>query len=184
MPLDNITGHAAIHVREAVLPDTASITEIYNHAVRHTTAIWNDTVVDVANREAWLAARQRDGHPVLVAVDARGAVLGYASYGPWRAFEGYRHTMEHSVYVRADRQRGGIGRLLLVELIDRARTAGNHVMVAAIEQGNAGSIRLHEQVGFHQVGQLAQVGMKFGRWLDLVLMQLQLDERPTPPADR
>lgn len=171
-----------VHIRAAALADAAAITEIYNHAVRHTTAIWNDTEVDVANRESWLTAKQQDGHPVLVAVDDGGPVVGYASYGPWRDFDGYRHTVEHSVYVRADRQGAGVGQLLLTELLERARADGHHVMVAAIDRDNAGSIRLHERLGFRQVGQMAQVGVKFGRWLDLVLLQYQLDDRARPES--
>lgn len=107
-------------------------------------------------------------------------MLGYASFGDWRAFGGYRHTVEHSVYVRADTRGAGIGRALMQALILRARGLGKHVMVAAIEAGNAGSIRLHEKLGFQQVGHLNEVGTKFGAWLDLVFLQLVLDRRRTP----
>jgi phosphinothricin acetyltransferase len=116
---------------------------------------------------------------VLVA-EAEGTVLGYATFGDWRAWDGYRHTVEHSVYVRADRRGGGIGRALMAALIDRARGLGKHVMVAGIEAGNTGSIRLHEALGFRQVGLLPQVGAKFGVWLDLAFLQLVLDGREAP----
>src|SRR5690242_10782960 len=99
-------------IRDAGPADIEGITAIYNDAVEHTTAIWNETKVDAANRLAWLADRQRTGYPVLVAVDDSGAVLGYASFGDWRAWDGYRHTIEHSVYVRADRRGNGIGKAL------------------------------------------------------------------------
>ncbi len=171
-----------MEIRDAASADVAGITAIYNDAVENTTAIWNATRVDVANREAWLGDRERAGYPVLVAVDGDGAVLGYASFGDWRAWEGYRHTVEHSVYVRADQRGKGIGKALMLALIERARSLGKHVMVAGIEAGNAGSIALHEKLGFEAVGLLKQVGMKFGSWLDLAFLQLTLDERATPDS--
>lgn len=167
-------------IRDAVEADAEGIMAIYNDAVAHTTAIWNERLVDAANRAAWIADRQSRGHPVLVMVDDAGEVIGYASFGDWRAFDGYRHTVEHSVYVRADRRGGGGGEALMIALIERARAIGKHVMVAGIEAGNAGSIRLHEKLGFVSVGLLPQVGMKFGRWLDLAFLQLRLDDRATP----
>lgn len=167
-------------IREARPEDVGGIAAIYNDAVACTTAIWNETPVDAANRRAWLADRQRAGYPVLVAVDEAGVVLGYASFGDWRAFEGYRHTVEHSVYVRSDRRGGGIGKALMQALIARARAIGKHVMVAGIEAGNAGSIALHERLGFERVGLMPQVGTKFGRWLDLAFLQLVLDARTDP----
>ncbi|QHD70139.1 GNAT family N-acetyltransferase [Sphingobium yanoikuyae] len=167
-------------IRDAGPADAPAIAAIYNDAVVNTTAIWNDHQVDAANRRACLAERQGQGYPVLVAVDALGDVVGYASFGDWRAWDGYRNTVEHSVYVRADQRGAGIGKALMLALIDRARAIGKHVMVAGIEAGNIGSIRLHEQLGFTQVGLLPQVGMKFGRWLDLAFLQLALDARATP----
>ncbi|KRW93488.1 GNAT family N-acetyltransferase [Paracoccus sp. MKU1] len=167
-------------IRDAEDQHINGITAIYNDAVAHTTAIWNETQVDAANRMAWLRDRRRAGYPVLVAVGRNGQVLGYASFGDWRAFDGYRHTVEHSVYVRGDQRGAGIGRALMLDLIERARDLGKHVMVAGIEAGNAASIRLHEELGFEQVGHLKQVGAKFGRWLDLAFLQLMLDERAVP----
>ena len=168
-----------MEIRDARPEDIPGITDIYNHAVANTTAIWNETPVDVANRVAWQADRQRLGYPVLIATED-GQVLGYASFGDWRAFEGYRHTVEHSVYIRVDQRGRGIGESLMRALVERARKIGKHVMVAGIEAGNAGSIRLHEKLGFLQVGRLPEVGTKFGGWLDLVFMQLTLDTREVP----
>ena len=170
-----------MEIRDADEHDLEGIMAIYNDAVEHTTAIWNDTKVDLNNRANWLADRQRAGYPVLVAVNDGGDVLGYASFGDWRAFDGYRHTVEHSVYVRADQRGAGIGKALMLALIQRAQNIGKHVMVAGIEAGNIGSIRLHEKLGFEQVGLLQEVGMKFGGWLDLVFLQLKLDQRQVPP---
>ncbi|MBS1166415.1 MAG: GCN5-related N-acetyltransferase [Proteobacteria bacterium] len=171
-----------MQIRDAIAADIPGIADIYNHAVAHTTAIWNDQAVDVANRTAWHAERQRLGYPVLVAVDENDAVLGYASFGDWRAFDGYRHTVEHSVYVRLDARGQGIGEALMQALIVRAKAIGKHVMVAGIEAGNTTSIRLHRKLGFAEVGRLPEVGMKFGKWLDLAFLQLVLDDRATPDA--
>ena len=157
-------------IRDAVEADLPAILEIYNDAVMNSTAIWNEIVVDLDNRQTWLAARRAKGFPVLVA-ERDGVVLGYASYGDWRAFDGYRHTVEHSVYVRSDARGGGIGRALMEALLAYAKKAGVHAMIAAIEAGNAGSIALHEKLGFFYTGRYPQVGTKFGRWLDLVTMQ-------------
>lgn len=168
-----------MQIRDANPTDANAIAEIYNHAVTHTTAIWNDDTVDAANRVAWIHARQTDGFPVIVA-EQGNTICGYASYGSWRAFDGFRATVEHSVYVHPDHQGGGIGRHLMEALIARARAQGLHVMVAGVEAGNNASIRLHEALGFQQVAQMPQVGQKFGRWLDLVFLQLVLDGRDAP----
>src|SRR5690606_29629334 len=98
-----------MNIRDAASGDIAGITAIYNDAVANTTAIWNETVVDDANRVAWLQDRTKAGYPVLVAIDDDGEVVGYASFGDWRAWEGYRHTVEHSVYVRSDQRGKGVG---------------------------------------------------------------------------
>ena len=171
-----------MQVRDAAAGDIDGIVAIYNDAVLHTTAIWNEKTVDAANRAAWLADRQRVGYPVLVAIDDVGAVAGYASFGDWRAFDGYRHTVEHSVYVRKDCRGAGIGKTLMVALIDRARRIGKHVLVAGIDAKNAGSIEMHKRLGFEEVGLLKEVGTKFGAWLDLAFLQLQIDSRTDPDA--
>lgn len=167
-------------IRDAHDTDLPALRDIFNDAVRNTTAIWMDNEVDLANRQAWLAARAQQGYPILVAEDS-GEVLGYASFGDWRPFDGFCHTVEHSVYVRADQRGRGLGPQLLAALIERARACDKHVMVAAIESGNTASIRLHQRLGFVVTGQMPQVGRKFGRWLDLTFMQLILSpERSTP----
>ena len=162
-----------IVVRDAADADIAGILAIYNEAVANTTAIWNEAPADLASRRALVADRRAKNFPFLVADDA-GEVVGYASFGDFRPFDGYRHTVEHSVYVRRDRRGQGIGRTLMVPLIASARTLGKHVMVGGIEAGNGPSIRLHESLGFTIVGRLPEVGFKFGRWLDLVFMQKTL----------
>lgn len=164
---------ASITIRDATEADLEAIRDIYNHAVEHTTAIWNEVLIDTDNRRAWLELRRAKGFPVLVA-ERDGQVAGYASYGDWRAFDGYRHTVEHSVYVDKDCRGAGIGKLLMQALIEHARANGKHVMIAAIEAENTASIALHERLGFRLVGIHREVGQKFGRWLDLAMMELKL----------
>lgn len=173
-----------MEIRDAGMQDIDGITAIYNDAVEHTTAIWNETTIGSSNRRAWLADREKAGYPVLVAVDAAGDVLGYASFGEWRAWDGYRHTVEHSVYVRADQRSNGIGKALMLALIDRARAVGKHVMITGLKANNRGSIKLHEQLGFEHVGHMKEVGTKFGNWPDLVFLQLMLDGRTIPDQQK
>ncbi len=168
-------------LRYACQDDCAAIAEIYNHAVLHTAAIWNDKTVDTDNRIAWYEARKIAGYPVLVS-EENGVVTGYASFGDWRAFDGFRLTVEHSVYVHPDHQGKGLGEALLRQLIVEAQRLGKHVMIAGIESQNQASLHLHGKLGFVTTAQMPQVGMKFGRWLDLTFMQLQLDQRSEPDA--
>lgn len=169
-----------MHIRDAVHSDIGAITDIYNDAVIHSTAIWNDETVDTANRSAWFDARKAADFPVIVAVNESDAVIAYATFGDWRAWDGYKHTVEHSIYVHTDQQRGGLGIQLMTELIVRARAAGKHAMIASIEASNYGSIRLHEKLGFEIIGTFPEVGTKFGRWLDLTCMQLTLEPSADP----
>ncbi|RRU76119.1 N-acetyltransferase [Stutzerimonas xanthomarina] len=169
-----------VQIRDALDTDLAGILRIYNDAVENSTAIWNDRIVDLDNRRAWLAERHDQGYPVLVAIDEGGQVAGYASFGPWRPHDGFRHTVENSVYVSPDHRGSGIGRSLMKALIERARMLEKHVMVAFIESENRASVHMHQQLGFIHVGQMRQVGCKFGRWLDLTMMQLTLNRTSQP----
>lgn len=160
-------------IRPAAEADLPAILAIYNDAVAKTTAIWNDQPVDLANRRAWFHARAAQGFPVLVA-EEDGLTVGYGSFGDFRPFDGYRFTVEHSVYVAEGVRRRGIASALLASLEERARDLGKHVMVAGIASDNDASLRLHERLGFVETGRMPEVGFKFGRWLDLVLMQKAL----------
>lgn len=168
-----------MNIRHARAEDCEAIAGIYNFAVIHTAAIWNDSTVDTENRLAWFYQRGNAGYPVLVA-EENGVIIGYASFGDWRSFEGFRHTVEHSVYVHHQHHGKGIGKALMQALIVQARACGKHVMIAGIESQNAVSIALHHKLGFTISAHMPQVGAKFGRWLDLTFMQLQLDNRAGP----
>ncbi len=161
-------------IRDAIEADLPGILEIHNEAVANTTAIWSIHLVDLDNRRAFVADRQGRGLPFLVASE-RGAVLGYASFGDFRPHDGYFKTVEHSVYVNAHHRRRGIAASLMGPLIKRAAGLGKHAMIGGIDAANAASVSLHEAFGFERVGLLPQVGYKFGRYLDLLLMQRTLD---------
>lgn len=166
-------------VHDATEADLPGILAIHNALVRTSAAIWTEVEADLADRRAWWQGRVAAGYPLLVA--AEGAqVLGYATFGDWRARDGYRATVEHSIHV-AEGQRGkGVGRVLMLPLFDRARALGKHVMVGAVEAQNTASLAFHAALGFCVVGTHRQVGQKFGRWLDLTWVELVLDDRAAP----
>jgi phosphinothricin acetyltransferase len=157
-------------VADASRADLPEILAIYNEVIRNTTAVYFEAPFTAARGESWFDARKDQGYPFLAARDASG-IVGFGTFGEFRAYHCYRHTVEHSVHVRSDRRGRGVGRALIVELMARARTLGKHVMVAGIDADNRASIGLHESLGFQVAGHLHQVGFKFGRWLDLVFLE-------------
>jgi phosphinothricin acetyltransferase len=160
-------------IRDARDSDLEVILQIRNHAIVHSTATWTDEVESLQDCSRWLTDRRAAGDAVLVA-ETHGTVVGYAAYTQWRPRMGYRYTVADSVYVVDGHQGKGIGKMLLVELIARATTAGKHVMMADIESTNAVSIKLHRALGFAHAGTLPQIGRKFDRWLDLTILTLPL----------
>ncbi|WP_420174419.1 GNAT family N-acetyltransferase [Luteococcus sp. OSA5] len=177
---------ARLHIRAATHDDIPAITRIYNESGVSTTASYDLEPVSTENRRVWLDERLNGGTPVLVA-DDDGEVLGYASFGRFRDKAGYAHTVEHSVYVAPGSRALGVGRMLMLALIDRARADGVHTMVGVLDADNQTSIQFHERLGFVEAGRLRQVGRKFDRWLDAVFMQLLFDgpaPEPARPMDR
>lgn len=168
------TRPAAATLRDATEADLPRLLAIINEAIRNSTAVWHTEETTLEARRGWLRERQGQGLPVLVA-ELDGVVQGFASYGAFRPFAGFAQTVEHSVYVDPAAQGQGLGRALLAALVARAASGEVHVMVAAIEAGNAGSIALHRQAGFAEAGLLRQTGRKFDRWLDLLFMTRQFD---------
>jgi phosphinothricin acetyltransferase len=162
-----------VHIAAAVPEDLAPLTAIYNEVLSGSTAIFSDAPATLAERTEWWRARSAQGYPVLVAHDETG-VAGYASFGDFRAWPGYRYSVEHSVHVRADARGRGIGGALLTALLARAAALGKHVMIGGVDAANSASIRFHERHGFSRVGLMPEVGFKFGRWLDLVFLQRRI----------
>lgn len=156
-------------IRDATDADLPVIVAITNHEILTGLALWNDTETTLESRAAWMRERQAAKLPVLVA-EADGQACGFGSFGPFRPQEGYRQTVEHSVYVDASFRRRGLGDLLLGALVARAQESGLHAMIGAVGAGNAGSIALHRRHGFAATAVLPQVGRKFGQWHDLVFM--------------
>ena len=166
-----------MQLRDATTADLDGILSIYNEVIANTTAVYAIEPVTRDDRAQWLAARERAGYPVLVALDA-SQLLGFASFGDFRGqWNGYRFSVEHSVHVRAECRGRGVGSALLRALFPRALAMGKHVMIGGIDAANAASLRFHARLGFDKVAEFPEVGHKFGRWLDLVFMQRFLDER-------
>jgi L-amino acid N-acyltransferase YncA len=162
-----------VEIRDATAADLVATLSIYNELITSTTVAWAERSQTLDERREWFDEQQRRGFVSLVAVEA-DEVVGMASYGDFRDsihWPGYRFTAEHSIHVRGDQRRSGVGRLLMEELIARAVRNDIHVLVAGIDADNGDSIRFHERFGFVEVARMPETGHKFGRWLDLVLMQ-------------
>jgi L-amino acid N-acyltransferase YncA len=157
-------------IDDATAADFGQVLAIYNEIIRTTTAVYSDEEYDLIRGKEWFEAKLSSGFPFIVARDDQG-VAGFGAFGSFRAWPCYRHSVEHSVHIRADRRGQGLGRALVVELKSRAAVLGKHVMIAGIDTDNAVSIRLHESLGFSHVGHLREVGFKFGRWLDLAFLE-------------
>jgi L-amino acid N-acyltransferase YncA len=165
-------------VRHAAATDGDVIASLLNAHLATTTIEWAETPQTSETIVGWL-----DRHDTVLVADERGEVVGVAAFGWFRdvvARPGFRFTVEHTIHVREDRWGSGVGRTLMLALVDRARERGMHTMIAAVDGTNEGSIRFHERLGFVEVARMPETGTKFGRWLDLVLLQLRLDERAGP----
>lgn len=161
-------------LRAGTEADLPAISRIHNEVVASSNAIFSETAETAEARLAWFEQRTESGMPVIVASSGQ-EILGFASYGPFRPWAGYRDTVEQTVHVRADSRRMGIGRALVAALIEHARGRGLHAVMAGIDGGNEASIALHRGFGFVEVGLLREVAIKHGVRLDLLLMELLLD---------
>lgn len=164
-------------IRFATLEDLKQILTIYNAEISTGTANWNDQTVSLTQYQLRFQDLQQQQFPMIVVEDLQHKkVVGYAYYAAFRSIAGYRQTIEHSVFIDPSYARQGLGKALMLQLIHLATQQQMHIMVAAIDSGNTGSIVLHQQFGFVQTGYMPQVGQKFGQWRDLVLMQLHLQQ--------
>jgi phosphinothricin acetyltransferase len=171
-----------MQVRPAVPADLPEIQSIYAFHVLHGTGTFEEEPPSVEEMTERFAKVTTRGWSWLVATDATG-VLGYAYYTQFRDRSAYRYCVEDSVYVREDVRGQGVGKALVVQLIEDALAAGMRQMIAVIgDSENVGSVGVHASLGFHMVGTMRAVGIKFGRWLDVVTMQRALGrgERDVP----
>lgn len=166
-----------MQIRDAVQEDLEQITAIYNEVLTHSTAIYNDRPATVEERVSWWRSRIAQGFPVLVAADA-ARIAGFATFADFRAWPGYRYTVEGTVHIHADSRGHGVGTDLLKAILARAKAMGKHVMIAGVDSENVASLRYLERFGFEHAGRLREVGYKFDRYLDLVFLQYWI----TPPA--
>jgi phosphinothricin acetyltransferase len=168
------TSDLNVSVRAATEADLPAILEIYNDAVLHTTASYDYEPRTLEHRIAWFEDHRRNNYPIYVSTDSSGRVVGWSALNRYHDRMGYRFTTENSVYVAEGMRGRGIGKRLMVPLIDAARARSLHAILAAIDASNDVSIRLHAGFGFKQAGHFKEVGYKFERWLDVIYMQLLL----------
>ncbi len=161
-----------MHIVDCTFDEHAdAILAILNEAIATSTALYDYEPRTIDQMRVWFDVKIENHFPVLGLVNDDGCLVAFATYGFFRSFAGYRHTVEHSVYVHRDRRGNGYGKRVMLELIAAAETRGVHVMLGVIDAKNETSIALHEQLGFTHGGTLKQVGFKFGDWLDVVFYQ-------------
>jgi L-amino acid N-acyltransferase len=159
-----------------------AILAILNDAIVNSTALYDYAPRQPDSMVGWFKTKEDKGFPVIGAESEEGELLGFASYGTFRAWPAYKYTVENGVYIHRDHRNKGLGRVLMKVLIDRAREQDYHLIIAGIDMENGPSIALHRSVGFAHAGTIRQAGFKFGRWLDLGFFELRLDT-PTAPCD-
>lgn len=160
-------------IRPATPADLPGILDITNDVIATSTAIYFDDPLTLDNRREWFEGRQKLGYPVLVAEEG-GVVAGFSSFGDFRPWPGYRFTIEHSLLVRDGYRGKRIGEALVKALWPIAASLGKHMIIAGVDAENEGSVRFHERLGFEKTAHLKEVGFKFGRRLDLVMLQKRL----------
>lgn len=160
-------------IRAATEADSAGVLSVWNPIIRDTLVTFTDADKTAEGIAASLAEKAAAGHAFLVAVEGE-AVLGFATFGQFRAGPGYRHTFEHTIMLGPAARGRGLGRALMTELEHCARAAGGHSMFAGISAANPDGVAFHEAIGYGDVARLPEVGRKFGQWLDLVLMRKHL----------
>jgi L-amino acid N-acyltransferase len=158
------------------------ILAILNDVIATSTALFDYQPRSAESMIEWFRVKRAHAYPVIGAVATDGTLLGFATYGAFRAWPAYKYSIEHSVYVHAQHRGGGVGRALVVRLVELAEEQQYHAMIAGIDSSNAVSIALHEKLGFVRAGIIKEAGFKFGRWLDLVFYQ-RLLQTPRMPVD-
>lgn len=160
----------------------AAILAIFNDAIANSTALYEYKPRTMETMKAWFATKEANSFPVIGAMDESGALMGFASYGSFRAFPANKYTVEHSVYVEKSNRGKGVSLVLMNAIIQKAREANMHTLIGGIDAANEVSIALHTKLGFVHAGTIRHAAFKFGRWLDLAFYQLILDT-PANPVD-
>ncbi|MED0960722.1 N-acetyltransferase family protein [Bacillus paramycoides] len=168
-------------IREATQKDLTFILDIYNDAILNTTAVYAYKPVTLENRIDWYEQKQADGYPILV-YELDNKVVGFATFGPFRAWPAYKYSIEHSVYVNKEYRKNGIGTSLMKALIAIAKEREYMTLIAGIDAENEKSIAMHKNFGFVYSGTISKAGYKFNRWLDLAFYQLELNG-PVKPIE-
>ncbi len=163
-----------LQIRTATEHDIPAILEITNHEILNSTVLYEYEARSLETQQAWFKDKQANGWPIIVA-EQDGKVIGFGTYGPFRARIAYQFSIEHSVYVHKDYRGKAIGNALLRDLIRQAKAGGFHTMIAGIDSSNMGSVEFHRKFGFEVVGTFTEVGFKFDSWLNVVFMQLMLE---------
>lgn len=158
------------------------ILDIFNEAILNSTALYDYKPRTIENMVSWFHTKKQNGFPVIGMINEENKLVGFASYGTFRAWPAYKYSVEHSVYVHQEYRGQGIAIELMKALINTAQKHDVHTMIGGIDATNGSSIRLHEKLGFTHSGTLPQVGFKFGRWLDLAFYQIVL-RTPEQPVD-
>jgi len=162
-------------IRPAVAADLPHVREIYNHYVKNSTVTFDEKPITLAGMRKKFSAVERLGFPFIVAESPSGQILGYAYVYPWKEKAAFRYTVENSIYLGPASTGKGLGKVLLGELITRSKAAGIKEIIAIIaDKGADGSIKIHKDYGFKDVGHMGRVGFKFGRWLGTYMMQKSL----------
>ena len=161
-------------IRPFLPTDAPAVREIINDSILHTSHNYDYHPKSLEEVDVLFTEKIRDGLPVLVG-EANGEILGYATYGKFRAKPGYSKTLEHSIYLHEKAQGKGLGSEMMRQLIELAKAQGYHMMIAGMDSENVGSYRFHERLGFRETARMPEVSFKFGKWLTLVFMQLRLD---------
>ena len=169
--------HPTIKIRHATTADAAAILDIYNHEVQFETSTFDLVPRTLEAQETWINARS-GAFSAIVAIDENDRVVGFGALSEYRDRAAYKTSVENSVYVKRDLARSGIGKLILTNLLQQAADSGFHAVMARIEASSQSSRGLHESCGFSLVGIEREIGRKFGRWLDVALMQCLLHEQP------
>jgi phosphinothricin acetyltransferase len=166
-----------ISIRTAERKDVSGILDIVNYEIKHSTVLYDYHERSYDYQLAWFEQKAKDKMPVITA-ENKGRVVGFGTYGIFRPWEAYQFSIEHSIYIEKDWRNGGIGTMIMERLIELAKRANYHTMIAGVDASNLRSYHFHKGFGFIEIGTFREVGYKFDAWLDLTFMQLFLDGRP------